>query len=93
MRDNSQTALATIAGAVIGGIAGYLFFTERGREWRRQFEPALDDWARELGSSRLAIEKAAEVARESWRLLNEAAGPRHDAHNTRYPSANQTSPF
>jgi len=92
VRDNSQAALATIAGAVIGGFAGYLFFTERGREWRRQFEPALDDWARELNSSRLAIEKAAGVARESWRLLNDAAGTRQ-AHDARYPSVNQTSPF
>src|SRR5437588_429418 len=40
--DNRALA-ATVAGAVIGGAAGYLFFTDRGRALRRQIEPALDD--------------------------------------------------
>ena len=87
MSDNSRATAAAITGAVIGGIAGYLFFTERGRELRRQLEPALDSFARELVSLRLTVEKAAGVAHEGWRLLNEAAG-----QDTRYPR-NQTSPF
>jgi hypothetical protein len=91
VRDNSQAAVATITGAVLGGIAGYLFFTERGRALRRQLEPALDDCSRELNSFRLTIEKAAEVAQEGWKLLNEATGS--GSHDTRYASANQTSPF
>jgi hypothetical protein len=82
---------ATIAGAVIGGIAGYFLFTERGRALRRQLEPALDDCVRELNSFRHTVEKAAGVASEGWKLLNEAAGAR--SRNTRYPSAHQTSPF
>lgn len=90
MSDNSQAALATITGAVIGGIAGYFFFTDRGRELRRRFEPALDDWARELNSSRLTIEKAAGIAQESWKLLTEATAA--GSNNIRYPSVNQT-PF
>jgi gas vesicle protein len=82
---------ATIAGAVIGGVAGYLFFTERGRELRRQIEPALDDFARELNSFRMTVEKAAVVANQGWKLLNEAMEP--GPQNTRYPTAHQTSPF
>ena len=39
---------AAIVGGGDGGVAGYLFFTDRGRAWRRQLEPALEDFAREL---------------------------------------------
>ena len=62
---------ATIVGAVIGSIAGYLFFTERGRRVRRQIEPALDDFARELMSFRHTFQTAAGAANDSWALLNE----------------------
>ena len=33
---NSRALAATVVGAVIGGAAGYLFFTEHGRSLRRQ---------------------------------------------------------
>jgi gas vesicle protein len=46
--NNSRELAATLVGAVIGGVAGYLFFTDRGRSLRRQIEPALDDFSREL---------------------------------------------
>ena len=52
MTDNSRAMAATIVGRRVGGVAGYLFFTERGRQLRRQIEPALDDFARELISFR-----------------------------------------
>jgi hypothetical protein len=84
---------ATIVGAVIGGVAGYLFFTERGRALRRQIEPALDDIARELNSFRGTVQRAAGVANEGWRLLNEALGDGGGSQPTRYPSPHQTTPF
>jgi hypothetical protein len=82
---------AAIAGAVIGGIVGYLFFTERGRDVRRQVEPALDDIARELNSFRHTLKKAAGVAGEGWRMLNEAAGPGNQ--HQRFPNVHQSEPF
>ena len=88
---NSRAIAATITGAVIGGVAGYFFFTERGRDLRRQLEPALDDFARELNSFRLTIEKAATVANQGWKLLNEAMEP--GPQGGRYSSPHQTSPF
>ena len=91
MRDNSRALAATITGAVIGGMAGYFFFTERGRELRRQLEPALDDCVRELNSFRMTVEKAVGAAQDGWKLLNEAMGP--VSQDTRYPTTNQTSPF
>ena len=86
-----QIVSATFIGAVLGGVAGFLFFTERGRHVRRQIEPALEDFVRELSSLRGSVQKAADVAGESWRLLNdivrEPAQPSH-----RFPGG-QTSPF
>ena len=88
---NSRALAATVVGAVIGGVAGYLFFTEEGRRLRRQLEPALDDFARELNSFRSTLHKAAGVATEGWKLLNDVVG--ESAEAPRYPSSRQTSPF
>jgi len=80
-----------LVGAALGGVAGFLFFTDRGRRVRREIEPALEDFVRELSSLRGSVQRAADVAGESWRLLNdmvrEPAQPSH-----RYPGG-QTSPF
>ena len=90
--DNSRAIAATILGAVIGGVAGYLFFTEHGRTLRRQIEPALDDFARELISFRSTVQKAAGVANEGWKLLNDALGE-SGQQPPRYAGTHQTSPF
>jgi len=79
-------------GAVIGGLAGYIFFTDRGRAIRLSIEPALDDLRRELVQFRSTMQKVAGVANEGWDMLNETLGsvgrpPR------RIPNAHQTSPF
>ena len=88
--NTSREMTATLAGAVIGGIAGFLFFTERGRSIRRQIEPALDDFSRELMSFRTTVQKATGVASEGWKLLNEALGDTPPA--AKFPGR-QTSPF
>ena len=88
---NSRDMAAPIVGAVIGGVAGYLFFMERGRSARRQIETALEDFSRELLSFRNSVQKAAGVVNEGWNLLNDAFGERGKPP-TRYPSG-QTSPF
>jgi gas vesicle protein len=90
---NSRAMGAAIVGAVVGGLAGYLFLTDDGRRLRRQLEPALDDIARELNSFRATVSKAVGVANEGWQLLNEAMGESGQVAQSRYPSARQTSPF
>ena len=92
MAYNSRAVMATVAGAAVGAVAGYLFFTEHGRSVRRQLEPALEDIARELNSFRHTVEKAAGVATEGWKLLNEALGDA-GSQASRYPTPHQTSPF
>ena len=81
---NNRAVAATLVGAVVGGVAGYLFFTEQGRAMRRQLEPALDDFARELMSFRSTMQKAAGVASEGWKLVNDALGE-GTAPPPRYP--------
>lgn len=90
--DNSRAVAATVAGAVIGGLAGYLFFTEHGRGVRRAIEPALEDIARELQSFRATVQKAGGVANDGWKLLNDALGEVGGTPR-RFPNAHQTSPF
>jgi len=88
--NNSREIAATLVGAAIGGVAGYLFFTDRGRSVRRQIEPALDDFARELISFRSTVQKATGVASEGWKLLNDALG--ENEPTPKYPGR-QSSPF
>lgn len=92
MTHNSQQALAaTMVGAVLGGLAGYLFFTDRGRMLRRQFEPAVDDIARELNNLRSTVHKVSAVATEGMTLFNDAMGDGREP--VRRPKLHQTSPF
>jgi hypothetical protein len=91
--DNSRAVAATLVGAVIGGMAGYLFFTEHGRWLRRQLEPALEDFSRELMSFRSTVQKAAGVANEGWKLLNDALGEGGQPPPPRYAAPRQSSPF
>ncbi len=91
MDQRSQAFVAAGIGAVVGGLAGYMLFTEKGREWRQQLEPALDDLMRELNSFRGTVTRAAGVASEGWRLLNDAIGDAGTQH--RYANPHQTTPF
>ena len=90
MTDNSQVFKATVLGALIGGVAGYLFFTEPGRRVRRQIEPAIDDITRELNSLRATVRKASAAAGDGWNLLHEALG---EATPPRHAAPHQTTPF
>ena len=91
MNENSRAVAAVVAGAVLGGIAGYLVFTDHGRSLRRQIEPALDDVARELNSFRSTVHRAGAAASEGWRLLNDALGD--GGPSLPYSGTRQTSPF
>ena len=89
--NNSQEIVATIVGAVIGGVAGFLFFTERGRRVRRQIGPALEDFSRDVTSVRSMVQEVGGVAHDGWKLVHDMLGEGRTP-SARYPGG-QTSPF
>jgi len=66
--------MATVLGAVAGGVYGWLYMTEQGKRVRDQIEPKLDDFMRELTNVRGTVEKARTAANEGWRSLGEVTG-------------------
>ncbi len=74
MDERSRVLTATILGAIVGGVGGWLYLTENGRRVRDQIEPKLDDFVNELTRVRGTVEKARGAANEGWRSLNDMAG-------------------
>lgn len=91
MDDRQRGMIAAVIGAVAGGIAGYMLFTERGRELRRRLEPALEDFAHELVQLRGTVNRAVGVASQGWNVINEALGERE--RGATFPTHHQTNPF
>jgi len=83
--------VAAVVGAVAGGIAGYMLFTERGRDLRRRLEPALEDFAQELIQLRGTVNRAVGVASQGWNVLNEALGDRGES--VPFAQHRQSNPF
>jgi len=74
VEERSRVLLATMIGAVAGGVWGWLYLTEKGSRVRTQIEPKLDDFVRELSNARGTVEKARSAASEGWRSLNDITG-------------------
>lgn len=74
MDDRSRVLMATVIGAVAGGVWGWLYLTESGRRVRDQIEPRLDDFMTELTRMRGTVEKARTAANEGWRSLTDMTG-------------------
>lgn len=72
MRRSTQALGATMVGAVIGGLAGYVLFSETGRAWRRQLGPQIEDLIGEFQAFRGTIARASSAAGDGWRLLTDA---------------------
>jgi hypothetical protein len=74
VEERSRVLLATVLGAIAGGVWGWLYLTEGGRRMKSQIEPKLDDLIRELSTVRGTVQKARHAANEGWRSLNEVTG-------------------
>jgi len=72
MNERSVVVLSAIAGAALGGLAGFLFLTERGRRLRHDLEPRLDEFARELANLQGTVSRARSAATEGWRMVADA---------------------
>lgn len=97
MRHNAHAWAVTMIGAVIGGLTGYMLFTDEGRAWRRQLEPQIEDLMREIDQFRGTVARASSAAGESWRMLHEALGEHSAQHVTPesgpYGRSSQSHPF
>lgn len=58
MNDRTSILLSALAGAVIGGCAGYLFLTDEGRRLREDLEPRLAGLADEIERARSLVKDA-----------------------------------
>lgn len=74
MEERSRVLLATMLGAVAGGVWGWLYLTRNGARIRIQIEPKLDDFVRELANVRGTVGKARTAANEGWRSLKDVTG-------------------
>lgn len=93
MTETVRACAATTVGAVIGAVAGYMFFTERGRVLRRELETTLEELEPELSRLRVTLNRAAGVASEGWKLLNETLGDGGSRPLPRYTNPHQVNPF
>jgi len=66
VNDRTAVVLGALAGALVGGVASYLFLTERGRQLREDLEPRLLDLLAELQKARETATQAREAVTESW---------------------------
>ena len=54
--DRTSILWCALAGAVVGGAAGYLFFTDEGRRLRQDLEPKLMDLMTEFEKARALMD-------------------------------------
>ena len=73
MRDRTAILLGLVAGAALGGVAGWLWLTEDGRRLRARIEPQLQDLAGQAMKLRDSAARVQEAARESVRTVQEVA--------------------
>jgi gas vesicle protein len=81
VEDRARVLMSACFGALIGGVAGYLFLTEDGRRVRERLEPGMEDVLREMRHLRSAVEKARLAAAEGVMTvqdLSRSVAPRAD---------------
>lgn len=71
MNERTAVTAGALLGALVGGLASYLFFTERGREMRGRLGPALEDLQHEFARFQGTIEQVGRVANEGLRAFQE----------------------
>jgi hypothetical protein len=72
--ERSRVLMATLVGAVAGATYGFLYLTERGRSFRLQFEPRLDNFIGEVQRLRGTVRKAQFAMNEGRQSLYEITG-------------------
>ena len=74
MSENVRVLTAVALGAVVGGVAGFLYLTENGRRFRDRVDPWLDDFLAETRRAQQTAEKVRGSATEAWQSLQGVVG-------------------
>jgi len=74
--ERSVVILGAVVGAALGGLAGYLFLTERGRLLRAEFEPKLRAFVDELANLQATVNRASAAAGDPFRSVASATRSR-----------------
>lgn len=77
--DRTRVAMCVGLGALIGGAAGYLLLTQRGRELREELEPKLGDLAGEVQKLGSAFDRTRRAVEEGWRSFNQLVNDERSA--------------
>jgi hypothetical protein len=73
--ERSEIVGATLAGAAVGALIGYLFFTTSGRRLRGEIEPRVIEASRDVVRVRDAVTQAFAAIDEGRRSLERLASP------------------
>jgi len=73
MRERTGILVGLLAGAAVGGVAGYLYLTDGGRRLRGQLEPKMDELVAHAVRLRESAARVNEAAQEGFEALRVAA--------------------
>jgi len=68
--ERTQVFWASALGAVVGGVCGWLYLTERGREVKSDLEPFFDSVVDEIHQAQHTVDKARLAVVEGKRTLD-----------------------
>jgi len=85
MDDRARIALSMGIGAAVGGFVGFLLFTDRGRTFRRELEPQLEDLFGEAQRLTSAFDKTRKAVKEGLATLNATGNPSGDGPRAASP--------
>ena len=73
MDDRARIALGMAVGAAVGGFVGFVLFTERGRAFRQEMEPQLEDLFGEAQRLTAAFDKTRRAVKDGLAGLHSEA--------------------
>ena len=77
MDDRARIALSMAVGAALGGFVGFVLFTDRGRAFRQELEPQLEDLFGEAQRLTAAFDRTRKAVKEGLATLTpQGEGPR-----------------
>jgi gas vesicle protein len=79
VNEQSRVIAGAAVGALVGAVAAYLFFTDRGRDMRDRLEPMVDDLRQEFARFQRTFEKVGTMAGEGMRVVNEFNAARSES--------------